>query len=150
MGYTGSVVTVRRFLQTPNGNVCKSSPCVSKPRGEKQGKGFNHRSLAPHPLPAKLPELAQCNISIPLISGLSIPACVNPITICPEELAVVVNCSVMALFCPPAAAKISNALSTVVPLMATLNFRCPTAVQVSSAKCKRTVYVPPALKPGIV
>ncbi len=82
--------------------------------------------------------LVYCNTSIPLISGLSAPPLVKAITICPELLAVVLNCSVSAWFCTPAVAKMSKLLRTWVPLIATLKTRCPAAVQLSSAKCKRT------------
>jgi len=42
----------------------------------------------------------------------------------------------------------SKLLRTFIPLIATLNTRCPEAVQVSSAKCNRTAKVCARSKPG--
>src|SRR5215831_7564322 len=77
-------------------------------------------------------------ISIPLTSARSFVG-VNVITNWPLELALAVNCSITALFCAPAVAKISKLVSTCVPLMLTLNTRELAAVQNVSAKCSRTV-----------
>jgi len=56
----------------------------------------------------------------------------------------------MARLAPPAAAKMSNADSTVAPLTATLKVRWPAAVQNVSAKYSVTVAAAPAAKPGMV
>ncbi len=89
----------------------------------------------PVPLPALLTFRAKVltlppATAMPQTFGLSgPPPLVNAITTWPLEFAVVLNVRTMALFAPPAAAKMSKAVSTVAPLMATLNVRCPAAVQ---------------------
>src|SRR5260370_33716986 len=88
-------------------------------------------------------------ISIPLTSELSFTV-VNRITYWPLELAFTVNCSTIALFLAPAAAKISKLVNTCVPLMVTLNTRAPAVDQKGSAKCSRTVRLHPGVKPGMV
>src|SRR5579872_3593102 len=75
---------------------------------------------------------------------------VNWIAYCPLEFAVSVNCSTMALFCAPAAAKISKLVNTCAPLMLTLKVLELAAAKKVSAKCRRTVWLDPAAKPGIV
>src|SRR5215468_5558094 len=55
-----------------------------------------------------------------------------------------------ALFWAPAVAKISKLVNTCVPLILTLKVRDPAVVKKVSAKCRRTVCVDPAAKPGIV
>ena len=50
---------------------------------------------------------------------------VNTITYCPLEFAASENCWMLAMFCPPAVAKMSKSVSTGVLLMLTLNVRCP-------------------------
>ena len=67
-------------------------------------------------------------ISIPFTSELLITV-VNLITYWPEGLAAAVNCWMLAIFFPPAAAKMSKPVSACVPLMLTLNTRCPGADQ---------------------
>src|SRR5215470_1096425 len=88
-------------------------------------------------------------ISIPLTRELSFTV-VNWITYWPLALAFAVNCSMIALFLAPAAAKISKLLNTCVPLMLTLKIREPAADQKVSAKCSRTVWLAPAVNPGMV
>src|SRR5260370_14153473 len=88
-------------------------------------------------------------VSIPVASELSFVV-VNRIAYGPLELAVTVNCSTIALFLAPAAAKISKLVNTCVPLMVTLNTRAPAVDQKVSAKCSRTVWLDPGVKPGMV
>jgi hypothetical protein len=65
---------------------------------------------------------------------------VNVITYCPLAFAGTVNCWMLAMFSPPAAAKMSKFVNTCVPLMLTLNTRLLAAVKNVSAKCSRTVW----------
>ena len=76
--------------------------------------------------------------SMPSTSALS-RLVVKLTAILPEESAVAVKVRAMALFFPPAAAKTSKLLSTVVPLTATLKERCPAAVHQFSQKSRRTL-----------
>ena len=86
---------------------------------------------------------------MPLISALFVVD-VNLIVICPLASAVAVNCWMLAMFCPPDAATMSKFVSTCVPLMLTLNTREPLVVKNVSQKCKRTVWLDPAVRPGMV
>ena len=73
------------------------------------------------------------SISIPLTSEL-FTTDVNTITNCPLEFAGSVNCWMLAMFCPPAAAKMSKFVSTCVPLMLTLNVARPGGREVGLAE----------------
>ena len=64
---------------------------------------------------------------------------VNPMVIVPAEDAVALNDLVTAMNSPPAAAQMSNLLSTWVPLIATLNTREPAELNMYSTKSSRTV-----------
>ena len=64
---------------------------------------------------------------MPLARALSVTV-TYWITICPL-LATVLNSWITALFAAPAVAMMSKLVRTCVPLMMTLNRRCPTAVQ---------------------
>jgi len=86
---------------------------------------------------------------MPLISALFVTD-VNVITYWPLEFAASVNCWMLAMFCPPDAATMSKFVSTCVPLIVTLNTREPVVVKNVSQKCKRTVWLDPEVKPGIV
>src|SRR5260370_9313113 len=77
-------------------------------------------------------------ISMPLIFGASAVATVKEMPIVPVPVAFVVNCCTVALLAAPAVAMMSKLVSTCVPLIETLNLRCPAAVQKISAKCRRT------------
>src|SRR5207245_5679239 len=88
-------------------------------------------------------------ISMPLALALSVTV-TYWITNWPLEFALALNCSTIALFLAPAAAMMSKLVSTWVPLIKTLNTRCPAMLQKNSAKCSRTVYGAPGLNPGMV
>src|SRR5512142_2729765 len=67
---------------------------------------------------------------MPSTLGLSgPPPLVKAITTCPLASAVALKLRATALLAPPAAAKMSKAVRTVAPLMATLKVRWPAAVQ---------------------
>jgi hypothetical protein len=86
---------------------------------------------------------------MPSIVALSVTVVVLTM-ICPDEFAVAVKSRRVALKAAPVAAKMSKFVSTVVPLMATLNTRFQLAVWNSSAKCRRTVYFAEATRLGSV
>src|SRR5215831_15662844 len=94
-------------------------------------------------------QVAPDRTSIPLSSEL-LTTEVNWTTYWPLELAFIVNCSMTALFCAPAVAKISKLVNTCVPLMLTSKVRDPAELKNVSAKCRRTVCVELGLKPGMV
>ena len=75
--------------------------------------------------------------SMPAMLGLSAEPAVKATTIWPELLADTTNCSTSAAFCPTWA-KMSKFDRALVPLIATLNMRCPEAVKLSSTKCRYT------------
>src|SRR6185503_21281332 len=77
----------------------------------------------------------------PLILGFWVPA-MNWITTWPLALAVVLNERAMARLAPPAVAKMSKLDRTVVPLMDTMNRRCPAPETKFSAKYSVTVWAP--------
>jgi hypothetical protein len=88
---------------------------------------------------------------MPETLGLSGPPLrVNRMTTWPLELAVVLNVRAMARLAPPAAAKMSNAVSTVAPLMATLKVRWRAAVQKLSSNHSVTAWALPAVRFGMV
>jgi hypothetical protein len=72
---------------------------------------------------------------MPLMSAL-LTTDVNVITYWPLEFAASVNPWMLAMFCPPEAAKMSKLVSTCVPLVVTLNVREPAVVKKVSAKCR--------------
>ncbi len=98
-------------------------------------------------VPLPLPVLLTVNVLLlPLAFATVMPLTLwfwvpemNWITTCPEPLAVVVNERAMARLAPPAVAKMSKLDSTVVPLMDTLNRRCPAPDRKVSAKYSVTV-----------
>src|SRR5260370_32836940 len=77
-------------------------------------------------------------ISIPLDLALSLTV-TYWITNWPLGFAFALNCSTIALFLAPAAAIMSKLVSTCVPLIKTLNTRCPAVLQQKSAKRNRQV-----------
>ncbi len=68
--------------------------------------------------------------AIPFTLGLSgPPPLVKAITSCPSALVVALNVRATAFLAPPAAAKMSKAVSTLAPPMLTSKVRCPADVQ---------------------
>jgi hypothetical protein len=90
------------------------------------------------PAPQLAPSTAFDNTSMAETSAFSRTG-VNLTAISPVALAIAEKDSMTAMWAPPAVLKMSKSVSTVTPLTATLNERCPDPLTLPiSAKCRRS------------